>query len=126
MYITGFLLDFYRELGLDPHWAKDDPDITLSHDPFCQSGYEAYDIIIQGHKIGGNAQKRTKKAIFQHGSVPLRRNAQGISLEDMGIKLDEREARECLIAAFDSAPLWETEGKVHCSSGTSETIQEKI
>jgi lipoate-protein ligase A len=98
--ITGFLLDFYRTLGLDAYWAKDDPTVTLSHDPFCQVGFEPYDIIIQGYKIGGNAQKRTKKAIFQHGSVPLRRNEHGMSLEDLGVMLGEEEARERLEIAF--------------------------
>jgi lipoate-protein ligase A len=98
--ITGFLLDFYRALGLDAHWAKDDPSITLASDPFCQVGFEPYDIIIQGHKIGGNAQKRTRKAIFQHGSVPLRCHAHGMSLEDLGVILDEAEARERLDKAF--------------------------
>ncbi len=98
--ITGFLLDFYQELGLDAHWAKDDPSITLESDPFCQVGFEPYDIIIQGYKIGGNAQKRTKKAIFQHGSVPLQRNEYGVSLEDLGVVLSEEEAREKLEIAF--------------------------
>ncbi len=101
--ITGFLLDFYQALGLDAHWAKDDPSITLVSDPFCQVGFEPYDIIIQGHKIGGNAQKRTKKAIFQHGSVPLRCYAHGMSLEDLGVILDEAEARERLEMAFQRA-----------------------
>ena len=98
--ITGVLLDFYQELGLDAHWAKDDPSITLESDPFCQVGFEPYDIIIQGYKIGGNAQKRTKKVIFQHGSVPLQRNEYGVSLEDMGVVLSEEEARERLEIAF--------------------------
>ena len=98
--ITGFLLDFYQELGLDAHWAKDDPSITLESDPFCQVGFEPYDIIIQGYKIGGNAQKRTKKAIFQHGSVPLQRNEYGVSLEDLDVVLSEAEARERLEKSF--------------------------
>ena len=100
--ITAFVLDFYRELGLDAHWAKDDPDITLGHSPFCQVGFEPYDIIIQGHKIGGNAQKRTKKAIFQHGSIPLWRSVHGVSLEDLRVKLGEEEARERLEEAFQT------------------------
>ena len=101
--ITGFLLDFYQALGLDAHWAKEDPSIVLASDPFCQVGFEPYDIIIQGHKIGGNAQKRTKKAIFQHGSVPLRRSEHGVSLEDLGVSLDVAEARERLEKSFRKA-----------------------
>jgi len=98
--ITAFLLDFYRGLDLDAHWAKDDPDVTLAHSPFCQVGFEPYDIIIRGYKIGGNAQKRTKKAIFQHGSIPLRQSEHGISLEDLGVILREEEARERLEEAY--------------------------
>jgi len=98
--ITGFLLDFYLGLGLDAHWAKEDPNIVLVSDPFCQVGFEPYDIIIQGHKIGGNAQKRNKKAIFQHGSVPLWRSEHGTSLEELGVILDEAEARERLEMSF--------------------------
>ena len=100
--ITGFLLDLYQDLGLDARWAKDDPSITLESDPFCQAGFEPYDIIIQGHKIGGNAQKRTKKAIFQHGSVPLRCSEYGMSLEDLGVMLSEEEVRERLKKAFQT------------------------
>jgi lipoate-protein ligase A len=39
---------------------------------FCLASNEKYDIIIDGKKIGGNAQKRTRRALFQHGSIPLR------------------------------------------------------
>jgi lipoate-protein ligase A len=38
---------------------------------FCFAGRESYDILIEGKKIGGNAQRRLKNVIFQHGSIPL-------------------------------------------------------
>jgi lipoate-protein ligase A len=37
----------------------------------CFAGTESCDIIIAGRKIGGNAQRRLKNVIFQHGSIPL-------------------------------------------------------
>ena len=98
--ITAFVLDFYQELGLDAHWAKDDAQITLQQSSYCQKGYEPYDVIVHGHKMGGNAQKRTKKAIFQHGSIPLYRHAQGLSLEALGMELEEREYRKIVREAF--------------------------
>ena len=70
--ICSFILAFYASLGLKASFAKDIKEIALSKSQFCQVGFEAYDIIINGQKIGGNAQKRAKNVIFQHGSIPLR------------------------------------------------------
>ena len=69
--ICTFLLEFYKELDLNVMYAKDDMNTILSKSAFCQVGFEAYDILANGKKIGGNAQRRAKKAIFQHGSIPL-------------------------------------------------------
>ena len=73
-YLTGFLLTFYRELGLPAAYAADVP-VDMSRlgkrTPLCFAGRESYDILIGGRKIGGNAQRRLRKAVFQHGSIPL-------------------------------------------------------
>ena len=72
--LTSFLLGFYRALGLDAAYAVDrfPGDRMLGErTPFCFAGRESYDILIGGRKIGGNAQRRTRKLIFQHGSIPL-------------------------------------------------------
>ena len=73
--LTGFLLRFYGDLGIKASWAVD----SLSaggrfggRTPLCFAGKEEYDIVAGGRKIGGNAQRRLKDAVFQHGSVPLR------------------------------------------------------
>ena len=72
--------------------------------PFCQVGFEAYDIIIDGKKIGGNAQKRAKNCILQHGSIPLFTKEDnevfGSSLKTFGINLNFEEAKDGLIKAF--------------------------
>lgn len=106
-YICQFLLNFYKNLGLDVCYAKDNEKIQLSKSEFCQVGFEAYDILVNGKKIGGNAQRRTKKAIFQHGSIPLVATKSnnfderyGISLEDIEIKLDSKDAINQVIEAF--------------------------
>lgn len=58
--ICQFLLEFYKNLGLNPSFVKDSEYIKLKKNEFCQVGFEAYDIIVNGNKIGGNAQKEIK------------------------------------------------------------------
>ena len=102
--ICTFLLNFYKELGLDTHYAKDAEGITLSKSEFCQVGFEAYDIIANGLKIGGNEQRRSKNMIFQHGSIPIYSTVKseelGSSLEDLGVSLTYEEAIEKLKSSF--------------------------
>ncbi len=102
-FLCQFILNFYKDLGFKPAWAKDILPNSLSKSPFCQEGFEPYDIIIEGKKIGGNAQKRTKNLILQHGSIPLRKDKRkysGYSLEELGIKLNEKETKERLLKSF--------------------------
>jgi len=105
--ICQFLLSFYKDLGLQTCFAKDLEEIKLSKSEFCQVGFEAYDIIVNGKKIGGNAQKRSKKMIFQHGSVPLIKTEEnsrfGSSLEDFGINLTFKDLEQKLIKAFEKS-----------------------
>lgn len=76
--LTGFLLEFYRRLGLDPAYAADVAPagkLLGERTAFCFAGRESYDILAGGRKIGGNAQRRLKGTIFQHGSIPLQNHA---------------------------------------------------
>lgn len=103
--ICMFLLKFYKNLGLDSQYAKDSIGIQLSNSQYCQLGFEPYDIVVDGKKIGGNAQRRAKKVIFQHGSIPIYSTRKdeifGHSLEDFGIELSLEEAQHRLICAFE-------------------------
>jgi len=102
-YLCSFLLHFYKNLGLHVEYAKD-INQELSKSFFCQEGFEAYDMICQGKKIGGNAQRRTKELIFQHGSIPLKndkREFSGYSLEDFGIIINVKKAHELLKESFN-------------------------
>ena len=105
--ICSFILKFYNNLGLDVCYAKDDKNVQLSKSEYCQVGFEAYDILVNGKKIGGNAQRRTKKAIFQHGSIPINRTKDdekfGNSLEDVNIDLTFDEVIKLLIASFNES-----------------------
>ena len=113
--ICTFIINFYKKLGLDAKYVKDSEDIELSKNEFCQVGFEAYDILVNGKKIGGNAQRRTKKAIFQHGSIPIFKNNDekldgkiGYTLEDFGIKIDYEEVKRLLIESFQESFSVET------------------
>lgn len=118
-HLTSFLLHFYRELGLSADFAVDVSPAGVKlgeRTPFCFAGKESYDILISGRKIGGNAQRRTRQAIFQHGSIPLKNSlaqacsflrhtpaglAEGtISLAELGITTRGDVLNKQLIAAF--------------------------
>jgi len=71
--ICAFLVYFYKSLGLNACFALEADDFrnkSLPHQ-LCSASHEKYDIVIGGKKIGGNAQKRRRQVIFQHGSIPI-------------------------------------------------------
>ncbi len=117
--LTAFLLRFYGKLGLDACYAVDHfPAGTClgARTPFCFAGKESYDILVGGRKIGGNAQRRLRNAIFQHGSIPLvNRAAEGagflreaptgicdatVALEEFGPRCDPEKLKELMADAF--------------------------
>ena len=117
--LTGFLLAFYRGLGLDAAYAADVvPEGTLlgERTAFCFAGRESFDILVNGLKIGGNAQRRLKGVIFQHGSIPLHNraatglsymrdqspeHAEGtLSLAECEVSAEVHCLKEALVAAF--------------------------
>lgn len=118
--LTGFLLEFYGRLGLAASYALDSVSDTSSlgsRTAFCFAGKESFDILIDGRKIGGNAQRRTKGLIFQHGSIPLRNRAgEGlefmrdrdpdyargvVSLADCGITTEMTALKAQLVSSFE-------------------------
>lgn len=117
--LTRFLLNFYGRLGFEAVHAADvaPPGSRLGGRPdFCFAGREPFDILINGRKIGGNAQYRSRKVIFQHGSVPLSSHVEkglsymrksfagcepGIaSLAELGSMYDRNALRRELAEAF--------------------------
>jgi lipoate-protein ligase A len=117
--LTGFLIEFYRTLGLNACYAVDaEPDsIGLGgRTAFCFAGKETFDILIDGRKIGGNAQRRLKSVIFQHGSIPLINRAphglqymkdrtpghaeHTVSLCDCGIRADLPALEQLFVDSF--------------------------
>lgn len=103
-YICAFLLHFYTHLGFKANFAKEIMSEKFSKSPFCQVGNEPYDIIIEGKKIGGNAQRRTKNFIYQHGSIPLYKDSRSfssVSLEELEKNLHVDTAKELVKLAFE-------------------------
>jgi len=97
--LTAFLLGFYRALGLQAGYAVDLAPAGSrlgQRTPLCFAGKESYDIMLQGRKIGGNAQRRSREIIFQHGSIPLQ-NRVGQGLQYLKIRPQGLEqATTCL------------------------------
>ena len=77
-HLTAFLIAFYRRLGLAAVHAADyygGAKRLGGRSALCFAGTESCDILINGRKIGGNAQRRVKNVIFQHGSIPMQQLA---------------------------------------------------
>lgn len=72
--ICAFLIRFYESFGFKATFALESEGFKDKCAPsaLCSASYEKYDILINGKKIGGNAQKRRRQVIFQHGSIPFR------------------------------------------------------
>ena len=119
-HLTAFLLRCYERLGLAPRYAGDHENSRSGErTPFCFAGQETYDILIGGKKIGGNAQRRLKETIFQHGSIPLRNRAaegagfmrkppeaigeQTLSLGETGSAVDGEKLKPLLRHSFREA-----------------------
>lgn len=86
--LCTFLVETWREMGWEAGFALDlDPkalDLGVKT-PVCFAGREEYDILVRSskshlfQKLGGNAQKRLRHVIFQHGSVPIRQDWERLS-----------------------------------------------
>ncbi len=119
--LCAFLIEFYALLGWEARFAVDalpeEAAGTLGQRrAVCYAGKELYDVVINGRKIGGNAQRRFKSTIFQHGSIPITLNWEGLrrlfspdelpaagdltSLEALGATRPRDELTALLVQAF--------------------------
>ncbi len=92
--LCNFLVLTYKEIGLNAAFSgKNNCRYTeYKKSDFCFAGWNECDIIIKnGVKIGGNAQRRLKNIIFQHGSIP--------------IKLNIEKIKKCFNRHFDSSGI---------------------
>lgn len=59
-------------LGLEANRDGETDDSTPTRGPFfCFARRHRYDVLIGGDKIAGSAQRRTREAVLQHGSIIL-------------------------------------------------------
>ena len=121
--LTEFLIRFYRRLGLTACYAADRPSDGArlgERTAFCFAGRESYDILVGDRKIGGNAQRRQKNVIFQHGSIPLMNCA---ALGATFMTVPPAGIADCVTSLADfgvERPLDEL--KAHLVEGFRETI----
>ena len=120
--LTSFLLSFYKNLGLPACHAVEHYSESKrfgERTPLCFAGIESCDILISGRKIGGNAQRRLKQVIFQHGSIPLQQMAakgnsyllkpdneiaeKTTALESQGVKAGRESLLELLKTSFEGS-----------------------
>ncbi|MDD5505124.1 MAG: lipoate--protein ligase family protein [Candidatus Omnitrophica bacterium] len=82
--LCSFIINAYKDMGLGAQFSliRDNPPKTGW---VCFRERERYDIIINGKKIGGNAQRRKRDIIFQHGSIPIK-SCRGRFAEFLNIK----------------------------------------
>jgi lipoate-protein ligase A len=98
--LCSFIKDFYKQLGLNVQFAKDLFSSGLGrYKNFCFSSLEHFDFIINGKKIGGNAQRRRKNLVFQHGSIPQALNFETIErlIKDTSNPKIEAASLDCLL-----------------------------
>jgi lipoate-protein ligase A len=71
--LCSFIINTYKNLGLKASFANEKADFKKKNfSSFCFASNQKYDILIEGKKIGGNAQRRKKNVVFQHGSIPFK------------------------------------------------------
>lgn len=121
--ISAFLIRFYKSLGLDAAFACDvfQGEKLGAPSTLCFASKEKYDIVVGGRKIGGNAQKRTRENIFQHGSIPITSGgklpAGSASLEELLGRRPERKGLAALLidAFVDTFRIEAEEGRMTAS-----------
>ncbi len=68
--LCAFLISLYEKLGQEAFFAGE-RRLEGARSDVCLAENEPYDIMIGGRKMGGNAQRHTRNALFQHGSLPM-------------------------------------------------------
>ena len=73
--LCSFIIKGYEKMGIKADFADEVNSAKKNKrefSSFCFNSNEESDLIVEGKKIGGNAQRRRKNIIFQHGSIPIR------------------------------------------------------
>ncbi|MCP4650824.1 MAG: lipoate--protein ligase family protein [PVC group bacterium] len=105
--ISSFLINAYKAMGLEAAFSCENQDVVApimfesrKRSDFCFAANQDFDITIKGKKIGGNAQKRRRNMIFQHGSIPLSLDINRISLF---LRENLKDVKDRVISLSDAA-----------------------
>lgn len=112
-HLCSFLIKLYEKLELQANFASQ-MQLKISKSNVCMAANEAYDVVIDGKKMGANAQRHSRNILFQHGSIPISLDEsffKDVFLEESGLKsmltLDKikkdityQRVRETLIKSF--------------------------
>lgn len=87
--------------------SSSNPDVQTNPKAFlCFQRRAIGDIICQGHKVGGSAQRRLKSGLIQHGSLLLKQSEFAPELpglkEISNIEVDDQKLISELAASFES------------------------
>jgi len=112
-YLSAGVVEALRVLGL-PAEVESVADNT--RDALCYVRKQGTNVVVRGRKISGGAQRRTDKAILQHGTIIVRRDeersarvfrtpiedirARVTSLEEEGVSVSREKLVEALAASF--------------------------
>lgn len=72
--IAQFLVRALHDLGIDARLSDGSPSSMARSSNPCFSFPSSREIEVKGKKIVGSAQKRSKSALLQHGSIPITMN----------------------------------------------------
>lgn len=68
-----------ESLGIETSTAPQLPERASDRGPVCFNVASSHELLHRGRKLVGSAQMRRRQAFLQHGSIPLRANAQRLS-----------------------------------------------
>ncbi|MEN8183471.1 MAG: octanoyltransferase [Myxococcota bacterium] len=113
--IAGGLLAAMRRLGLEAACVAPTPGARRAPDFDCFASAGGHEIVCDGLKLCGSAQRRTAAALLQHGSLRLQpdppeaRRAAGLepegatSLLELGAPCDVERVAEAVVAGLGDA-----------------------
>jgi lipoate-protein ligase A len=114
-FISGPVLETFRSLGVDASFGEG----KGGRDTLCYLREEGVSIFVDGRKVSGGAQRRTGRAVLQHGTLVLRLDAERTAavlrapveaierkvagLDVLGVDVSREDVVARLAAAFKAA-----------------------
>ncbi len=98
------------EAGIEARASGEGDDSGAARGPFfCFARRHVYDLLIGSDKVAGSAQRRTRTAVLQHGSIVLARRYEQHPTAEVGV--DARLLADAFVAAFAG------QTGCHCEAG---------